>query len=130
MAGYANRTVRLEFPDLSEFDDLIYVVMRNPKTVPPDDLRAAGNVPAGADGEPETEAAMRASYQIFSRLVVSWHVYDATSNDENQPLLGLPATPADVAKLPLEILNAMGEELAKVNPQTPTEAQGAGTSKT
>lgn len=34
MPGYANRTIRYDFPELSEPGDQVYVVLRNRKTVP------------------------------------------------------------------------------------------------
>ena len=137
MAGYAKRTIRLDFPELAEDGDEIYVVIRNPKTVPPGELVAkARRLPAaapdaeGGEGETEMDAdeALSTTNEIFARLIVRWHVYDGTSTEDEQPVLGLPATPADVGKLPLEILNAIGEELAKANPQKRTESQEATTS--
>jgi hypothetical protein len=130
MAGYANRTVTLDFPELSEDGDLIRVVIRNPKLVPPAEMRRK-DVELDADGNPvDPDAAFQATCDVMAKLIIGWHAYDATVVDENQPLLGLPATGAAVAKLPLEILNRIGEELGKANPQVPTASPEESTSKT
>jgi hypothetical protein len=66
------------------------------------------------DGETETERDYRAGCVVMSRLVKAWRVYDATDDDEDQALLGLPATPESMAKLPLEIQEAIGEVIKAV----------------
>jgi hypothetical protein len=113
MAGYANRTVMLDFPDLSEDGDRIHVVIKNPKVVPLAELRPQ-NVTLGPDGNPNEDEAESATYRIIAGLVKAWHVYDATSLEEDQPELALPATPESVAKLPMMITERIAEEIAKV----------------
>lgn len=114
--GYANPVITLEFKDLSQdwATDPIRVTIRNPRLVPPAELR-----PKGLDSEDEDEV-MRASFEVMARLVVGWRVYDASAPididaDGNvvgeQPLLPHPATADLVAKLPLEIVNRLGEEV-------------------
>jgi hypothetical protein len=129
MPGYANRIVTIHFPELSEPPDDVHVVMRNPKTVPAGELRSsAGDVPTGPDGTPaDDDKAESAGYAVLAKLIIGWHVYDGTSTEDDQPLLGLPATPESVGKLPMEILTRLTEELAKVNPQ-PTPASPGATS--
>lgn len=118
--GYANRVVTLEFKELSEDweNDPIRVTIRNPRLVPPNDLR-----PKGIDSEDEDEV-MQASFEAIARLVVGWRVYDASAPIEldsdgqatdDQPLLPLPATAELVAKLPLEIINRLGEEVQQAS---------------
>lgn len=109
MAGYANRLVRLEFPELTEpGDTVIHVIMRNPRTVPGPELMA--DTPDNAS----PQEAMVGGMAILAKLVKAWHVYDATSLDDEQPPLPLPATPELVAKLPSEIQNRMAAELTAV----------------
>jgi hypothetical protein len=128
MPGYANRVVTIHFPELSEPEDDVHVVMRNPKTVPAGELRSsAGDVATGEDGQPTDAAAEGAGYAVMAKLIIGWHVYDGTSTEDDQPLLPLPATPESVGKLPMEILTRLSEELAKVNPQ-PTPASPEATS--
>lgn len=117
MGRYANASLTINFPDLSEGDDLIYVTMRNPKTVPLDQL-VPGDVPTDENGEPDREALTDATYAILAGLVTDWHVYDGTT-DEDSPALELPATVELVRKLPMEILNGLMTEVGKVtaNPQ-------------
>jgi hypothetical protein len=112
MGRYANSTVRLDFPDLSEDDDPIYVVIRNPKTVPADVLMPA-DVPEGPDGKPESSAAIAASYEVMAKLVVDWHVYDGTAEDDSPPL-PLPATPEHLKTLPFDIVQRIASEMGQV----------------
>jgi hypothetical protein len=131
MPGYANRIVTINFPELTaDGDPLIHVVMRNPRLVPPGEMMR-GEVPLGPDGTPDTKAAMSASYEILAKLIIGWHVYDATDASEgDQARLTLPATAAAVGKLPMEILNKLAEQLTAVNPQTATASPEAGTTRT
>ena len=122
MAGYANRLITIQFPELAEGDDKIYVTIRNPKRVPPSELRGR-DVAMDAAGNPlDSEDAELAGYEVIAKLIVGWHVYDATSLEDDQPLLGLPATPESVAKLPLEIVNRIGETLG--NAVSPDRSAG------
>ena len=113
MGRYANSTVRFDFPDLSEDDDPIYVVIRNPKTVSSDRLMLAGDIPDGPDGKPEHDAAMNASFEVMAGLILEWHVYDANAADDSEPL-PLPATPAMLRSLPFEIVQKITDEIGKV----------------
>lgn len=111
MAGYANRTVTLPFPELTEDgDEPIHVTLRNPKTVPLEDLLRD---PATDDTAPP----LRTWYPVIARMLISWHVYDATAIGDDQPLLGEP-TPENVGRLPRVILEAVIDKL--------TEATSAG----
>jgi hypothetical protein len=113
MGRYANSSIRLDFPDLSDGDDQIYVTIRNPKTVPADTLMPKADVPLGPDGKPESTGAIRASYEVMAGLVIDWHVYDGTL-DEDAPPLELPAKADDFAKLPFEIVQRLADELGQV----------------
>lgn len=106
MPGYANRTVRIEFADLSEPDDLVYVVLRNRKTVPLEVLTGPEDAKDG-----ETNPA-KFSREVIARMVVDWHVYDAGDPNADQAPLPLPATPELVAKLPVEIRTALSKALS------------------
>jgi hypothetical protein len=109
---YANALVRLEFPDLSEENDLIFVTIRNPKTVSADKLTPA-DVPNGPDGQPDQAGVVEGTYKVMADLIVDWHVYDATSNDDSDPL-PLPATQAQIHTLPMEIVTRIANEFGKV----------------
>lgn len=106
MPGYANRTVRLDFPELSEPGDSIYIILRNRKTVPLETLTG----PEGAD-EGERADPARFGREVIARMVVDWHVYDAFDDGDNQAALPLPATPDLVARLPIEIRTALSKAL-------------------
>jgi hypothetical protein len=129
MAGYANRVVVLDFPDLSEdpVNDPIRVVVRNPKLMPPQELIPKDDVEL-VEGQPvDPQAAMRSGYEIVAKLLIGWRVYDPTAPigldvDLNpvgdQPLLPQEFTPENVAKLPAVILNRLGDLVQEaVNPQ-------------
>jgi hypothetical protein len=117
MAGYANRVVTLPFPELSDDQetDPIRVTIRNPRLMPPDELRMKGDI-----DENDEDAVMAATYEMMAKLIIGWRVYDASAPVEldetgevtgDQPMLDMPATPEKVAKLPLEIINRIGAEL-------------------
>lgn len=112
MAGYKNRTFTLTFPDLGEDGDEIYVVLRHPRTVPGPQLqpREFARNPDGSAINPLEE--QDAAFEVLASLIVDWHVYDATSTEEDQPLLPLPADSKIYAKLPLEIQAKIPEEIA------------------
>ncbi|MFJ6215002.1 hypothetical protein ACIQGZ_16950 [Streptomyces sp. NPDC092296] len=113
MPGYANRLIRLPFPDLSEEGDDVHVIIRNPKTVPLHELNTR-DVPKLPSGESDSDGIIRAMYEVIARIVVAWHVYDATSTDDDQPPLPLPATEDLVAKLPKEIIDEIADRMMEV----------------
>jgi hypothetical protein len=111
LAGYAKRTIKLDFADLSEPGDEIYIAIRNPRLVPPGELRGK-DIALDDNGTPVNPAeAEQAMYETLAKLVVSWHVYDATDLSDEQAVLPLPAAADDVAKLPTEIINRLAEEI-------------------
>lgn len=119
MPGYANRTIMLDFPELSEEGDKVHVIIRNPRTMPTAELKPNTTVTLGPDGQPDEAAAEQAGYEVLARMVTAWHVYDATDTSDDQQPLPLPATPELVAKLPVEIQNRMATEWQAVaNPGT------------
>jgi len=116
MPGYADRIVTLPFPELTEEgDETLHVTLRNPKTVPLA-LLTAEDEPAAPSGAADPMTAM---YRIIAGLVLGWRVYDATSVDADQPLLGDP-TADNVARLPRVILEAIVDKI------TEAKAPGAG----
>lgn len=141
--GYGSTTIKLDFPELSEnpADDPIWVIIRNPKLLPEDELTsfAEGNpdIETDEDGEPtgeidpETMAKMASTgNRLMAHLVVASRVYDATvfrEYDDNGDEIIEPATDPvrlpskltaeDCKKLPGAIKLRMAEELRKANPQ-------------
>lgn len=123
--GYLNRVIRLEFPEFSSGpDDPIWIVIRNPKLVPPAELQ--GDVALNPDGTPvDMAAATDNTYRIVSQLVVGWRVYDASAPVEldpgtgevvgDQPLLPLPATIENARKLPSAFILAIADEVKAAN---------------
>jgi hypothetical protein len=124
--GYANRVITLKFEELSEPGDLVHIVMRNPKLLPVDELKPGQDIAIGADGQPlDTELAEEDTYRRLAKMIVGWHVYDATLTDEELEALGrgeevdqrrlpLPATADSVRRLPNEIQRALIVEVEKV----------------
>ena len=138
MAGYANRVITKHFPELVEPGDDVWVTIRNPRLMPPGELSsAADDVETDPDGQPvNTGTAMKATYRVGAKIIIGMRVYDPTApielDDHGEPLPGgdealLPARPGpeDVAKLPLAIINWLGDEMAKINPQQTPESPGA-----
>ena len=149
--GYANRVIRLDFPDLSEDPekDPIWVLIRNPKLLPPAELASFASNSGyeqeqGEDGAVKVKVADPAAAQeslrrIVARLVVAARAYDGTAVGEYDPETGDPVgeqprmpptpwTPEIAANLPLQIIERISEEFAEaVNPQKPASP---GTQKT
>jgi hypothetical protein len=119
MGRYANQFVTLDFPDLSEEGDPIFIKIRNPKTVPVDKLKGATDPIDPETGEIIRSKAMDSGIEVIAGLIVDWHVYDGTTEDEDSEPMGLPATAELVRKLPMEIISRISDEIAKVtkNPQ-------------
>lgn len=113
MGRYANAIIRQDFPDLSEDGDMIYVAIRNPKTLTLDQL-TPGDVPVDGEGRPERAALETATFQMVSGLIKDWHVYDATDERDDSPALELPATPEKLRCLPFEIVQWITDEVQKV----------------
>jgi hypothetical protein len=127
--GYANRVIRLDFPDLTDdpVNDKIWVTIRNPKLVPSGELTPEQVTPV-VDGQAEDAAAANASmHKMFAKLIIGWRAYDASEIPVldaagnpvgEQALLPMEYTEATVAKLPMEILNAIGREVTEaLNPR-------------
>lgn len=129
IAGFATRLITIRFDDLSEDPerDPLWVSIRNPKLMPPGELQAR-RVELDENGNPaNADAAMHATHEMIAKLVVAWRMYDATSNEINmqtgepldQQLLPLPATPESCAKLPMEVVRRISEEMTSaVSPPT------------
>lgn len=133
MAGYLKPVITLPFPDLAGVDEqgraLCWVTIRNPRLMPGDDIAGSAAVEVGPDGKPvDSGAAARESFKIMAALIVRGRVWDAkwlpelddsgdpVDPDAEPPLLQMPPSPADVARMPMQILNRIGEEMSKVNP--------------
>lgn len=140
MSGYANRVVKLDFPDLSEdwATDPIWVVIRNPKTMDPKELASAyeGNTGFGDDGKvADREAAEHTTDKVIAKLVIAARAYDATveptidpltgevTGNADQPLLPhAPWAPETAARLPQKIRTKISEKFTEaVNPQKAQE---------
>lgn len=129
MAGYANRIVTLNFPELSEDQDKdpIRVVLRNPNLEPPQALIPKGDIEI-IDGRPvDPQAALLSGAEVIAKLIIGWRVYDSTASitlNENlepvgdQPLLPQQFTAENVAKLPGVIQNRIAELIQEaLNPR-------------
>jgi hypothetical protein len=110
--GYAQPLIRLDFPDLAEDGDPIWVVIRSPKTMPNEAFLLPSGAAALDENSPE---AMTVTYEMIARFVHDWHVYDATATGPEADVpLPVPATPELLAKLPVTILRAISDEMKKV----------------
>jgi hypothetical protein len=127
--GYSNRIIRIPFPDLTDDPetDPVWVAIRNPRLVPPSELQP-DQVTGITDGVPnDVEAANKGMYRIMSRLIVGWRAYDASQpvqlnavgEDITPQTLLPPDYSADnIARLPMEIVTAIGREMTEaVNPR-------------
>ena len=112
--AYTNRTIQLDFPELG---DDIWVVINNPMLMPSSRLQSDIDIETDEQGRPkDPKAAVRATFDIASKLVSSWNVYDPF--DESETPLGLPATPEKMALLPMSITLKISEIVGKaLNPK-------------
>jgi len=139
VSGYANRVITKHFPDLVEPGDDIWVTIRNPRLMSPGEFTSSGaDLEIGPDGQPVANPANeRAVNRLGAKLIIGMRVYDPTApveldahgepvqTDEPPPLLPVKPEAEDIAKLPIEIINWLAGELAKVNPQSTPESPGA-----
>jgi len=124
--GYANRTVKIDLPELSEQDDSIWVTIRNPRLMTQSELRPR-DVEMGADGVPvNLDEAQEAMFETLARLIIGCRVYDASdlALDENgnevggDVLIPTPVTPASIGKFPAHILKRLTDEITEaLNPR-------------
>jgi hypothetical protein len=116
--GYVDRFITIRFDHLTgdAVNDPVWVVIRNPRLVPPSVL-TADPVALGPDGMPvDQKAAELATYAVLARLIKDWRVYDASVDGIS--LLPMPASPDLIARLPLEIINRLGAEVSRAaNPR-------------
>lgn len=114
MPGYANRTVRIPFPEFTEDGDPeVFVAIRNPKTLPTH-LLITRDV-SDDDVKRDRNAYLFASYALIASLIVDWNVYDSTSADPQR--LELPADEHKVATLPRAISEAIAAKITEaLNP--------------
>lgn len=103
--GYKNKTIHMEFPDLTEddADAPISITIKNPKTLPMGDL-----IPGDVDAEDRT-AQMAAMFAMMANMIVAWHVFD-----QQDALMEMPATAESVAGLPMMITNWITEQIKGV----------------
>lgn len=119
MAGYKQRTVRLEFPELA---DDCWVDIVNPKMITQGMLP---NITPEATEAEQAEAGMAA----MGALVVRWNVWAVDDADDNPAVLATPKDdPSVLSRIPLEIVAAVGAKVAEANPQTPSTPTSDSTS--
>lgn len=117
--GYKARIIRLDFAHLVDDGEACWVDVLNPKLCPVDKLTPA-DVATGPDGQPVDQAeAQAAMNQMIAGLIVGWLVWDATDAADNPAPMGTPSAEL-VAKLPVEIITRIGEEIAAAFPSLPT----------
>ena len=140
MSGYANRVIKIDFPDLAEDQetDPVWVIIRNPRLMPGDEIQSVYQGNTGFDDAgkvTDREAARQTAAKLVAKLVVAARVYDATAPVSFDPLTGailngdqplLPPPPwsqETAARLPQEIMTKISETFAEaVNPPKGPEA--------
>ncbi len=130
MSGYTNPYVLLPFPELGEG---VSVLMKNPQLLPPSEITPEDVVTDDSGRPTDPQAANESMYKVMARLIVAWKVYEAFAPGDTLDIdpdadpaelfnsLGAGAqerlgkvTPENVAKLPLAIINRIGEEIGRV----------------
>ncbi len=134
MAGYLNRFIDLPFPELAGVDNqgraLCWIKIRNPRLMPAQDLTDAASKVRVEDGK-AVSADLGSSdvFTSFAKLVIAGRVWDATAippvdpdtgdvdEEWEPPLLAMPPTAADMGKMPIDIINAIGGEMKNAVPR-------------
>ncbi len=130
MAGYLNRFIHLDFPELAGVDEqnraYVWVKIRNPRLIPSGELAGmADKFRITDDGAVEVggDKAADAVFTQFAGLILAGNVWDCTwlpedlDSDDPGPLLPMPPSAADLRKMPMEIFNRIGDEVKKANPR-------------
>lgn len=134
MAGYLDRIIHLDFPDLGGVDDAgrayCWVKIRNPRLMPAGDLLGGATVSLDANGQPtDSAAAATATFGMASKLILAGRVWDSTwvpeldadgepvDPEAEAPLLPMPPSPQDVAKMPVDIFTRISSEVQKAVPR-------------
>lgn len=104
--SYAKSVIKIDFPELSKDPgkDPIWVVIKNPKLLPPKMLRPSREAQAAAEAVREAqgengeaagkvtpedaETAEAGTHAMAGRLVIAWRVYDPASSPQINPLTG------------------------------------------
>ena len=142
--SYKDRVIRLDFSEELSDDpqqDPIWVIIRNPRLLPPAELSSFSSGDSGyeeaepaEDGTPQAKVtdpakATETLRKMVARLVVAARVYDATDPGTFDPETGEPTgeqprmphppwNAEQAAKLPLPVLERISKEFAEaVNPQ-------------
>jgi len=114
MAGYADRLLTLDFPDLTpDGDPVIYIAIRNPRIVPMSVLQGDTDLAVNPEtGMPlDAKAAETAMHKTMATLIKDWHIFDGMDESDTPEPLPLPATADLVAKLPAEVINRIAKEI-------------------
>jgi hypothetical protein len=146
VTGYANRVIKIDFPELSEDpeNDRIFVIIRNPRLMPAKEITSVSDTPGAYDDKGkilDRALAEQATDKLIAKLVIAHRVYDASYqgaydaltgeplDSGEQPLLPpAPWGPETAAKLPAVIRLRIAEEFAQA--QNPPQGSGAPIQKT
>jgi len=122
MGGYANRVITIQFPELSEEGNQIFVVLRNPKTVALSKLETK-EVSLLPDGTVDQEAAAAAGYATLTKLIIGGRLFNAMADEVDhvgedgipvlvdQPPLTYPISVEDAQKLPTIVIGKIFETI-------------------
>lgn len=116
--GYGNKTVRIDFTELSDPDsDPIFVTILNPRLVSQDRLTPNRDLELTPDGKAkDMQAAAESTYEVIAGLIRDWNVFDPDDLSDDAPPFPLPATTELVHKLPVtiqkRIMELVGEAIA------------------
>lgn len=111
--GYKNRFIRISFPELG---DDIWVDILNPMMAPASALTSDIPIETDDDGKiaKGSEAQMAdVTYDITSKLIIRWNVYDVMDPSDDPQPLELPATPDKMKRLPMAIITKIMQEVGK-----------------
>jgi hypothetical protein len=129
VTGYTSPYILIPFPELG---DDCSVLLKNPQLLPPSEITPE-DVPLDDKGQPlDPQAANQSMYKVMARIIVAWKVYEAFTTDLppvdpdadpstvmktlealEQRRLGA-VTAENVGRLPMVIIQRIGEEIGRV----------------
>lgn len=121
--GYAQRITRIPMDEFRlEGQPELWVEMRNPGLLAPDTIeeitKGLSGVTVDDKGEPTTSGDTRVILETMGRLLRRWCMWDATSDDDQPPMLPEAVTVEMLGKAPIGVLGALGKAFRELqNPQ-------------
>jgi hypothetical protein len=121
--GYAQRITRISMNEFRlEGQPELWVEMRNPGLMAPNSIDEITDglkgMKMGDDGEPVSSGDTKVILETMGKMLRRWCMWDATSDEDEPPMLPETVTLEMLGKAPLGVLAALGKAFKELqNPQ-------------